>query len=180
MTNFSGFKSIIFMSVILTSFFAVSLHAEEYKWLKTSKYENIFVYTDFKGCEIVAKHLNETIKIILLRSELKPVISDSLVFQSYNEGGKPVIEFMNNKLIENNKIFLYVYGKCIEYGSVYIYQFDVSFAIFDNRYSQAVIYSVPKHNVIGAESINGMKKIFRKLIEEAAADYVSANKAKPK
>jgi len=167
---------IVFILIISSAY----SKANEYKWLKTTDYKNLLVYSDFKDCGIVAKHLNETIRITLLRSELKPVISDSLVFQSNDEGGKSVLELMNNKLIENNKIILYVYGRCIEYGSAYIYQFDINFAIFDNKHSQAMLYATPKHSAMGAESINGMKKVFKKLIEEAAADYVSANKGKSK
>jgi hypothetical protein len=177
MSTFSGLK-LVLLTVLLIFIVPLCTYAEDYKWLKTAKYENVFVIADLKDCEIVAKQLNETIKVILTRSGLRPSISDNLFFQSNAEEGKSIIEFMNNKLIENNKIFFYVYGQCIEYKDAYVYQFDINFALFDNRTSQAILYSVPKHSVIGVDKINGMKKAFNKLIEGAVSDYLSANKTK--
>ena len=179
MTTYSKFKSIFLLTALVTFIVPVHTQADEYKWLKTSKYEKIFVYTDLKECDFVANQLNE-IRGVLSHSKIKPTISDSLIFQSTDEEEKSLIEVMTHKLIDNQKIFLYIYGKCVEYGSVYIYQFEIHFAILDKKYSNALLYSLPQHSVIGADTIFGIKKTFRKLVENAVADYLSANVSKIK
>ena len=178
MTTFSRFKSIIPMVVLFA--FTVTLHAqaEEYKWLKTSKYEKLFVYTDLNNCDFIADKINETIKRTLLRDNINATISDSLVFQIIEKKGKSTRELVDNELTAENKIILYVYGKCIEYKSAYIYQFDIRFAVINSRNSQALLYSSPQHNVMGLDTNIGIDRAFRKLMEDAVADYIAANKAK--
>jgi len=175
MRAYSRLLSILLMAALVALIVPAQTQANEYKWLNASKYEKIFVYTDFKECTVVADQLNEAIKIILLRSGIKPAISDSLVFQTNDEGGESITELLNSQLIDNHKIFLYIYGRCLEYGSVYIYQFDIHFAVFDKKNSNALLFSSPRHSVFGADKINGVKKAFKKLIEDAVADYLSAN-----
>jgi len=180
MTIFSKFKSMLILTALVTFIVPVHTQADEYKWLKTSKYKNIFVYTDFEECDFLADELNETIERILSRSKIKPTISNSLVFQSTEKKGNSINELLDPDLIGNRKIFLHIYGKCIEYGSVHLYQFDIHFAVFNNKYSQALLYSTPKHSVMGADRINAIKRAFKKLIENTVVDYVSANTKKRK
>ena len=178
MTTFSRLKMIIIMIFLFTFFVAIYTQAEEYKWLKTSKNEKIFVYTDLNDCDFIAEKINETIKRTLLHYNIKATISDSLVFQETSKMGKSTRELIDNELTAENKIILYVYGKCIEYKSAYIYQFDIHFATINDRYSQALLYSTPQHNVMGLDTNIGIDRAFRKLMEDAVADYLSANKAK--
>ncbi len=178
MTNFFRFKSIILMAVLFTFFAAAHTQAEEYKWLKTSKFEKIFVYTDFNNCDFISDKLNETIKRTLLRYKIKATISDSLAFQTTEKRGKLIREEINPELTSGNKIILHIYGKCIEYNSAYVYQFDIRFGAINNKNSQAFLYSSPHHNVLGVDTFNGIDRAFRKLMEDAVKDYLSANKAK--
>ena len=178
MTTFYRLKSITLMTVLFIFFVAAYTQAEEYKWLKTSKYEKIFIFTDFNNCDSIANKLNETIKRTLARYNIKATISDSLAFQTTFRGGKTVREEIDAELTANNKIILHIYGKCIEYKSAYIYQFDIHFAVLNSKYSQALLYSSPRHNVMGLDTTIGIDKIFRKLMDSAIKDYISANKAK--
>ncbi|MBN1903832.1 MAG: hypothetical protein JW927_01935 [Deltaproteobacteria bacterium] len=180
MKTYSQFASILIVYTLIILSASVA-DAAEYKWLKTSNYQTVLVFADIKECGQLSGYLKDTIKVILSRSDIKATISDSLVFQSEEEGSEFSLELMNSKLIEDGKILFYVYGRCIEYGSALIYQFDINFATYDNKSSQALIYSSPRHSVFGADSVNGIKRKFKKLMEDAAADYISSNKehAKP-
>lgn len=173
-TNFR-LKSALLAALIAAIILPAQLHANEYKWLKTSNYKKIFVYTDFEECDFMAKELYRTIRVVLSRAEIKPAISNSLVFQSTGEGGRSIKELLDQELIDNRKVFIHIYGKCIEYDSVIIYQFAVHFARFDNKHSSPLLYSLPEHNVMGAENFFGIKNAFKKLMEDAIADYISAN-----
>ena len=177
MKTLSRFKSIIMLAVIFTFFIATNTQAEDYKWLKTSDYKKIFVYTDFDNCDFIAAKLNETIKRTLLRYNIKAIISDSLVFQTTEKRGKAAKELIDEELTNDNKIILHIYGKCIEYNSAHIYQFDIHFAILNKKYSQALLYSTPQHNVMGIDTVSGIDRAFRKLMTNAVEDYLAANKA---
>lgn len=166
----------LFLFVFTLLFFKASVSdAGEFKWLKTSNYQTVLVFADVKECGQLSGYMKDTIKVLLSRSDIKATISNSLVFQS-EEGSGLTMELMNSKLIENHKILFYVYGRCLDYGSALIYQFDINFATYDNNSSQALIYSSPRHSVLGADSVNGIKRKFKKLMEDAVADYVSTNK----
>ena len=178
MTAFNRFRPIILIAVLFTFLTAVNTRAEVYKWLKTSRYEKIFVYTDFNNCDFLADKLNETIKRTLARYDIKATISDSLAFRTTVKGGKTEREVIDDELTADNKIILHIYGKCIGYKSAYIYQFDIHFAVLNRKYSQALLYSSPQHNLMGLDTNIGIDRAFRKLMEDAAADYISANKAK--
>ena len=177
MTTFSRFKSVIMMTVLFISFTTAYAQAEEYKWLKTSKFEKIFVYTDFNNCDFIADKLNETIKRTFLRYNIKASISDSLAFQTTEKNGKITREEIDKSLTSDNKIITHIYGKCIEYKSAYIYQFDIHFGVLNSRYSQALLYSTPHHTVMGLDTMVGIDRAFRRLIEDAVSDYLSSNKA---
>lgn len=179
MKTYSQFASILIVYTLIILSASVA-DAAEYKWLKTSNYQTVLVFADLKECGQLSGYLKDTIKVILSRSDIKATISDSLVFQSEEEGGGFTLELMNSKLIEDSKILFYVYGRCIEYGSALIYQFDINFATYDNKSSQALVYSSPRHSVFGADSVNGIKRKFKRLMEDAAADYISSNKAQAK
>lgn len=178
MTTLSRIKYLTIATLLLSLFVTVYAQAEEYKWLKTSKYEKLFVYTDLNNCDFIAAKINETIKRTLLRHNIKATISESLVFQTTGKPENSTRELIDEELTADNKIILHVYGKCIEYKSAYIYQFDIRFAVINKRYSQALLYSAPQHNVMGLDTIQGIDRAFRKLMEDAAADYLNANKAK--
>ena len=180
MKTFSWFKSVVSAAVFLFFIVPAKTRADDYKWLKTTKYENIFVYTDFSECDSIADKLNETVKRTLLHADIKPTISNSLVFQTSSKGKQSTQELIDSELIAGNKIILYIYGKCIEYNSVYIYQFDINFAVVNNKYSQALLYSSPQHSVLGADTLRGIDRVFRRLMEDALEDYLSANKANTK
>ena len=178
MTTFSRFKSIILVTVLITFFIAAHTQAEEYKWLKTSKHEKILAYTDFNNCDFIAGKLNETIKRTLLRYNIKATLSDSLAFQTTEIRGKLIREEIDSELTSDNKIILHIYGKCIEYNSAYIYQFDIRFGVMNKKYSHALLYSSPQHNVMGVDTTSGIDRSFRKLMAAAVTDYLSANKEK--
>lgn len=152
--------------------------AAEYSWLKTKNYEKIFVYSDFSECNVIADRLNESVKRSLLNANIKPFISNSLVFQMTDQKGSSVKELLDNELITDNKIILHIYGKCIEYRSAYIYQFDIHFGKIENKISQALLYSSPHYSVMGMENKIGMERIFRTLLEDVVSAYLSANKTK--
>ncbi len=178
MTTLLRIKSVILFTALFTFFVASYAQAEEYKWLKTKGFEKIFVYTDFNNCDFISAKLNETIKRSFLRHDIKTTISDSLAFQTSEKGGKIMMEEIDKDLTSDNKIILHIYGKCIEYKSAYIYQFDIHFGVLNSRYSQALLYSSPQHTVMGLDTMVGIDRAFRKLLEDAVADYLSANKTK--
>ena len=175
MTACSRFKSALLAALIAAIILPAQLHAENYKWLKTRDYEKIFIFTDFEECDFMAKDLYRTLRVVLSRAKIKPTISNSLVFHSEEKNGRSIRELLDQELIDNRKIFIHIYGKCIEYDDVIIYQFSIHFARFDNKYSSPLLYSTPEHNVMGAENYYGIKNAFKKLIEDAVEDYVAAN-----
>ncbi len=176
MINISRLKLLFsFTLLLLCSVYPAHSQAGEFKWLKAPDYQNIFVYTEIEDCAFLSKYLNETIRRVLARSGIKANISNSLVFQSADEE-QSFYELLNKKLIDDNKVFIHVYGRCKEYGSVYIYHFDILFARFDKPNSQALLFSSPRNSVMGADTINGIKKTFRELMENAAEDYLLENK----
>lgn len=172
----SFFKPIFLLTVFTVFMLPPWLHADEYKWLKSPKYKNLLVYTDFKECGFLKADLKETVKRLLMRSQIRPTMSDSLVFLSGGEGEETANELIDAELTDRKKIFFHIYGRCIEYGSVYIYQFDIHFARFDGNHSTALLYSKPQHRLVGADKIMRIKMLFRKLVEDALEDYVSSNK----
>lgn len=178
MKTLSRLKTIVLLAVLFTFFIATHAQAEDYKWLKTSDYKKILVYTDFNNCDFIAEKLNETIKRTLLRYNIKATISDSLVFQTTERRGKTVKELIDEELTNDNKIILHIYGKCIDYNSAHIYQFDIHFASINKKNSQALLYSSPQHNVMGVDTVSGIDRAFRKLMADAVEDYISANKVK--
>jgi len=179
-SQLNRFKLIIPATLLLTFILPAYTQANDYKWLKSANYNDIFVYTDFSECSVIAEKLNEAVNRTLKRSNIKPTISNSLVFQTTDRKDKSAKELIDQELISDNKIILHIYGKCIEYNSVYIYQIDLHFALFNKKYSQALLYSSPQHSVMGADTIRGIDRKFRKLMENAVSDYLSANKVKAK
>ncbi len=176
MTTPSGFKSILMLTAVFTLLSISYAQAEDYKWLKSPKYESIFVFADFRDCDFIADKLNEAVKRTFSRSNIITTISNSLVFQAIDKSENPVNELLDDELISNNKIILHIYGKCIEYRSVYIYQFDIHFGVIDKRYSQALLYSTPRHSVMGVDTIRDIDRTFRKLMQNAVDDYLAVNK----
>jgi hypothetical protein len=143
---------------------------------KSPEHKTIFVITDFNECDFIAGKLNETVKKTFLRSNIKATISNSLVFQTTDESEDSVYELVDEELVGDNKIILHVYGKCIKYSSGFIYQFDVNFGVNDTDYSQALLYSTPRHSVIGVDSVMGIDRAFRILMQNVVDDYWSANR----
>ncbi len=178
MKLFTMLKTITLITVFLIFVAPVYAQGEEYKWLKTSKYERIFVYTDFNNCDFIEAKLNETIKRTLSHYNIKATVSDSLAFQTTEKRGKIVREEIDPELISDGKIILNIYGKCVEYKSAYIYQFDIRFGVHNKKYSQALLYSSPQHNVMGVDTFTGIDRKFRKLMSDSVEDYISANKIK--
>ena len=178
MTALSRLKSIILITIIFSFFIASYTQAEEYKWLKTSNHKKIFVYTDFNNCYFIETKLIETIKRTLQQHNIKATISDSLAFQTTEKRGKSVRELIDPELTSNNKIILHIYGKCIEYNSAYVYQFDIHFAQLNKKYTQALLYSSPQHNAVGVHTFTGIDRTFRKLMTDAVSDYLAANEVK--
>ena len=114
MKIFSMLKSIILTAVLLGFIIQAHTHAEEYKWLKTSKYKKVLVYTDFNNCDFIDTKLKETIKRTLLSHDIESTISDSLAFQTTEKRGKITREELDPKLTSGNKIILYIHP-CFSY-----------------------------------------------------------------
>ena len=169
-------KSIVLTVAFLGLIVPAYTQAEDYKWLKTSKYEKILVHTDLNNCDFIETELKETIKRTLLRHEIESTISDSLAFQTTEKRGKIIREELDPELTSDNKIILYIYGNCIEYKSAYIYQFSIRFGMVNKKYTQALLYSTPQHNVMGVDMFTGIDRKFRELMADAVADYITANK----
>jgi len=178
MTINSKVKSIIVLAVFATFIVPKNTLADEYKWLKASNYENIFVYTNFEQCTIAENQLTETIKGVLLRSRIQPSISKILTYQLTDENGKPRNEFLVHELTKNKKVFLYVVGGCHEQDSGYLYKFGINFAIIEEEYLHTLLHESPDYGVMGTNDIDGINKILRTQIENAVADYLSANMQK--
>ena len=88
MTTYNRFRSILLAAVIAMIILPAQTKAGEYKWLKTHDYEKVFVYTDFEDSDFIAEDLYKTIRVTLLRSKIKPTISNSLVFLSTSKDSK--------------------------------------------------------------------------------------------
>jgi hypothetical protein len=174
------FKKILLFTAVVTLHATSYVHAENYEWLKSPEYQSIFVLTDFKECAFMTDKLNETVKRTFSRSNIEATISSSLVFKTKEKDDNSIYELLDDELLDDeligeNKIILHIYGKCIKYSSGFVYQFDIHFGKNNKRYSQAFLYSKPRHSVIGVESIMSIDRIFRKLMENVVNDYWSAN-----
>ena len=176
MITSSRFKIILILSAFVAFHAASYAQAENYEWLKSPEYESIFVYTDFNGCDFIADKLKETVKRTFSRSDIDTTISNSMTFKTTDKSDNSIYELLDDELIANNKIILHVYGKCIKYSSGFIYQFDIHFGENNNKYSQALLYSTPRHSVIGVDTIMGIERSFRDLMQNVADDYVTANR----
>lgn len=175
MTTPSRIKIIFILTAVFAMLATSAAQAETYEWLKSPEHEAIFVYTDYNGCDFIADKLNETVKRTFSRSNIKATISSSLAFQTTGQSETPVYELIDEKLTGNNKIILHVYAKCIKYSSGFIYQFDLHFGVNNKKYSQALLYSTPRHSVVGVDSIMGINNTFRKLMQNVLDDYLSSN-----
>ena len=174
----SKFKIILILTAIFTLQVISSAHAENYEWLKSPDYESIFVVTDYNGCDFIADKLNEAVTRTFSSSNIKATISNSMSFQTTGKGEDSVYELVDEKLISNKKIILHVYGKCIKYGSGFIYQFDINFGVNDQKYSQALLYATPRHSVMGVDTVMSIERSFRSLMQNVVNDYVSSNQQK--
>lgn len=170
-----GCKIVILLVSMRVLCMASYAQAEKYEWLKSPDYESILVVADFSGFESIADKLNETVKKSFSRQNIKATISSSLTFIVTGESKDSVYELVDEALIGKNKIILNIYGKCIKYTSGHMYQFDVHFGVNNAKYSQALLYSTPRHSVIGVDSIMGIDSIFRKLMKNVVNDYWTAN-----
>lgn len=177
MTTPSKNRIILILAVVVILHVTSYAQAEDYEWLKSSGYETIFVFTDFNGCDSIVDELNETVRRTFLRSNIKAIVSSSFVFKTTGGSKNSVYELVDEELISNNKIILHLYGKCVRYSSGYIYQFDVNFGVNDTKHSQALLYSTPRHSVIGVDSIMGIDRVFRTLMRNVVDDYWFANQA---
>ena len=175
MITHSKFRTILILAIVLTSHVTSYARAEEYEWLKSPGYETIFVFTDFNECDFIADKLNETVRRTFSRSNIETTISNSPVFKTTNKNQNDVYELVDEELTGNNKIILYIYGKCIRYSSGFIYQFDINFGVNDTKSSQTLLYAMPRHSVIGVDSLMGIDRTFRTLMKNAVDDYCSAN-----
>ena len=170
-----GLKKVLILAAVVTLFVASYAQAEDYEWLKSSDYESIFVFTDFNGCDFLADKLNETVKRTFSHSNIKATISNSMAFKTTNSSENSIYELLDGELISNDKIILHVYAKCIKYGSGFLYQFDIHFGVNNQKYSQALLYSTPRHSVIGVDTVMSIERSFRNLMQNAVDDYLSAN-----
>ena len=177
MITLSGFRKILTMATVVTLLAISYAQAESYEWLQSPEYETIFVYTDFKECDFLADRLNETVKRTFSRSNIETTISSSFVFNTTGESRNAVYELVDEALIGENKIILYIHGKCIRYTSGFVYQFDMNFGVSDTKHSQALLYAAPRHSVIGVDSLSGIDRAFRTLMRNVVADYLFANQA---
>jgi hypothetical protein len=171
----SVFKKILTITAVVILYAGSYAQAENYEWLKSPNYETIFVYTDLNGCDFIADKLNETVKRTFSRSNITATISNSMAFQTTGENETAVYELLDEKLISADKIILHIYGKCMKYGSGFIYQFDLHFGVNNNEYSQALLYSTPRHSVMGVDTVMSIERTFRALMEKVVNDYLSSN-----
>lgn len=171
----SKFRIILILAVVVTLHMPSFAQADDYEWLKSPEYKSIFVFTDFKECDFMAGKFTEAVKRTFSRSNIKATISNSLAFQTTEAGDDLVFELLDEELTGNNKIILYVYGKCVKYNSGFIFQFDIHFGVINQKYSQALLYTTPRHSVIGVDTIMGIERTFRDLIKNAVDDYCTAN-----
>jgi len=174
MTISSKVKSIIILIIIAAFIAPKYTQADEYKRLKSLNYNNIFVYSNFSNCPIAEKQLAKSLEGVLLRSRIQAFISkDRPVISVINEEGKHD-SFLIHELVKNKKIFLRTYVKCGEFNSAYIYLIDVNFAIVEEDLN-ILIHEFPDHSLTGVANIDHMDTAFRKAVEKALANYLSAN-----
>ena len=171
----SKFKIILLLTTFFTLQAVSYAQAQDYEWLKSPEYRSIFVYMDLNGYEFIADKLNETVKKTFSSSSINVTISNSMAFQTTGKKGNPVYELLDEELFSDNKIILHVYGKCIKYGSGFIYQFDIHFGVKDPKYSQALLYATPQHSVIGVDTAMSIESAFSGLIQKVVDEYLSAN-----
>ena len=177
MTTNSKVKSIIVLTVFAIFIASKYTQADEYKWLKSSNYDNIFVYTSFSSCAIAENQLTKSLEGVLLRTRMQAFISkDPPIISVINKEGK-FDHFLRHKLVENKKIFLRVDAQCQKYDSVYIYRFGINFAILD-EYGNILLHASPDHGAAGINTIDGINTVFRTIVEDAVANYLSANMQK--
>lgn len=175
MSAASRFKIILILTAVFILNATSYAQAETYEWLKSPDYESIFVYTDYNGCDFIADKLKETVKRTFSRSNIEATISNSLAFKTTDKSEDLVYELIDEELIGGNKIILNVYGKCIKYKSGFIYQFDLHFGVNNKKYSQALLYSTPRHSVMGIDTVMGIESAFRQLMQNAVNDYLVSN-----
>lgn len=171
----SKFKIILILSAVVTLHLTSYAQAEDYEWLKSPNHESVFVFADFNGCDFIADKLNETVARTFSRSNIKATISNSMAFKATGESENPVYELLDEELFGSNKIIIHVYGKCIKYASGFIYQFDIHFGVKNEKYSQALLYSTPRHSVVGVDTVMSIERSFRNLMQNVVDDYCSAN-----
>lgn len=138
----------------------------------------MFVYTDFEQCTIAENQLTETIKGVLLRSRIQPYISKIVMYQVIDDKGNPLNEYYTQELTNNEKVFLYIVGRCYQQDSGYLYRLDINFAIIEPEYLHVLLHESPHHGVMGINTIDVMNSTLRTLVEDAVADYLSANMQK--
>ena len=108
---------------------------------------------------------------------MQPFISkDPPIISVIDKEGK-LDHFLKHKLVENKKIFLRVYAQCEKYDSVYLYRFDINFGIVD-EYRNILLHASPDHGASGINTIDGINTVFRTIVEDAVANYLSANMQK--
>lgn len=174
MTHFR-FRTVFIPAIVVVLQLAYCAQAQEYEWLKSPEYESIFVFTELKECDCITDELKETVVRTFSRSNIKATVSNSFIFKAAKDSDDSAFELVDEELIGNSKIILHIYGKCVRYGSGFIYQFDINFGVNDTKHSQALLYATPRHSVIGVDSLTGIDRVFRMLMRNAVDDYRSAN-----
>lgn len=148
---------------------------EKYSHLKADDYNNIFVYKNFSKCVVAEKELTKSLEGVLLRSRLDAFITEGPpVRKIVSEEGEHQGKFLIHKLVKNKKIFFSAYAMCDEYRSVYIYNFELNFGIVDERFN-ILFYAEPCYGAIAIQTLDDLDASFRKAVEDAVADYLSAN-----
>jgi len=161
------------LALIATFVASEYTQAADYECLKTVDYNNIFVDADFSSCAVAEQQLKKSLEGVLIRSRVKPYISQRPPLLIVEEEGKPD-SFLIHELVKNKKRFLYAYVFCSAYKSSYVYKADVRFGVVDED-RNVLLFAQPDHFVVGIQDIDGIDTGFRKIVENAIADYLSAN-----
>lgn len=169
----SKVKSIIVLTVFAIFIAPKYTQADEHKWLKSSNYDNIFVYANFSSCAIAENQLTKSLEGVFLSYRMQPYISKDPPVMSVVDDGK-FLHFIHHKLVENKKIFFQVCAQCEKYRSGYLYDFDTNFGIVD-EHGSILLYALPNHAVFGIGLLDNINTAFRTIVEDAVADYLSAN-----
>ena len=74
MTISSKVKSIIVLTIFAAFISPKYTQADDYKWLKSLNYNNIFVYANFSSCTIAENQLTKSLEGVLLRSRMQAFI----------------------------------------------------------------------------------------------------------